>query len=88
MASESTYDQDEDDLTQVAFAVKAYITQNGSAVDAMRGGWEKRWIMLSPAQAGSWAIAQMAGVHTAKHGAGTLGSISSTSTDGATQWCQ
>ena len=38
LASESTYDQDEDDLTQVAFAVKAYITQNGSDVDAMRGG--------------------------------------------------
>ena len=38
LAGESTYDKDEDDITQVAVAVKAYITQNGSAFDAMRGG--------------------------------------------------
>ena len=38
LAAATDYDKDDDEITQVAVVVKAYITQNGSAFDAMRGG--------------------------------------------------
>ena len=38
IASDGAYVKLDDDIAQVAVAVKAYITQNGSAFDAMRGG--------------------------------------------------
>ena len=38
LAADAKYVKNDDDITQVAVAVKAYITQNGSAFDAMRGG--------------------------------------------------
>ena len=41
--------------------IVAIAAVNASALLAMPG-WAKRWTTLSPAQAGSWATAQMAGV--------------------------
>ena len=38
LAAAGSYVKDDDDCTHVAVPVKAYITQNGSAFDAMRGG--------------------------------------------------
>ena len=38
IANDGAYVKLDDDIAQVAVAVKAYITQNGSAFDAMRGG--------------------------------------------------
>ena len=37
LSSESDYDEDEDKRQQVVLAIKAYMTQNGSAFDTMRG---------------------------------------------------
>ena len=38
LKAEATYNETEDNIAQVAFAVKTYMTQNGSAFDTMRGG--------------------------------------------------
>ena len=38
LAAADGYSKTEDDITQIAFAVKAYLSQNGTAFDAMRGG--------------------------------------------------
>lgn len=38
LKADAAYNKKEDDAQQVAFAVKAYLSQNGTAFDAMRGG--------------------------------------------------